>query len=234
MEQPVNAGYLKGFFSVGKQYNKDGQWKLACCLCEKPTSISTGDGRTQNVLNHLARMHLDVLTPIVMKEVIKSWAKSDEVLKEDKKLPVTAKRSFDAMEVDSKCIKRVFAEWLIADGLPFNALEGRGFHQLLTFLRPDIESYPGRRTVIKELPIMTSQLEITLRVEMETALAVSVQDFELPYFASMSALLRKNSEEKNGLHGRSARETTPNHWRHFLCSHRHQHRRRLHRHQHRH
>ena len=88
------------------------------------------------------------------------------------------------MEVDSKCIKRVFAEWLIADGLPFNALEGRGFHQLLTFLRPDIESYPGRRTVIKELPIMTSQLEITLRVEMETALAVSVQDFELPYFAS--------------------------------------------------
>ena len=42
-------------------------------------------------------MHLDVsVTPIVMKEVIKSWAKSDEVLKEDKKLPVTAKRSFDA------------------------------------------------------------------------------------------------------------------------------------------
>ena len=85
-----------------------------------------------------------------MKEVIKSLAKSEE--KEEKPLqPFTAKRLHAPAhtEIGPTTPKRVLAEWLIADGLPFNALEGRGFHQLFTFLRPNID-YPGRHTALKE------------------------------------------------------------------------------------
>ena len=169
----VTAGYLKGLFSVGKQFNKDCHWKMQCLLCQN--HISTGECRGQNLLIHLARAHVESIDSSVMKEVIKSLVKSEEKDEKPSQPVSSAKRQApDHTEIDPQRLKRVLAEWLIADGLPFHALEGRGFHQLVTLLRPDLE-YPGRQTVLKELPLMVVDLQSVLRKEMETAVAVSIQ-----------------------------------------------------------
>ena len=170
----VTSGYLKGLFSVGKQFNKDCHWKMQCLLCQN--FISTGECRAQNLLIHLARAHVESIDSSVMKEVIKSLVKSEEKDEKPSQPISSAKRLHapDHTEIDPQRLKRVLAEWLIADGLPFHALEGRGFHQLVTLLRPDLE-YPGRQTVLKELPLMVVDLQSVLRKEMETAVAVSIQ-----------------------------------------------------------
>ena len=61
----VTNGYLKECqFTLGKNYSKEGNWKLECRLCRK--EIVTGDGRTQNVLMHLARQHVDSIDATVL------------------------------------------------------------------------------------------------------------------------------------------------------------------------
>ena len=178
----VNAGYLKGVYSVGKQYNKDGNWALQCNLCSDKKLITSGDCRTQNPLLHLARVHLEspAITPLVLKEMIKVFTKPEEKAKTKPVLPCSSaiKRphpSVDIMpELDAQRLKRVLAEWLVSDGIPFNALEGKGFHHMVTFLHPNLE-YPGRHTVLKELPLMVSELEIFLRHVLHTSVAVSIQ-----------------------------------------------------------
>ena len=79
----VKDGFLKECFSLGSEYNNKGSWKLQCLYCQK--EISTGEGRTQNVLMHLARQHLDLLDLTVIKEVVKVLATPD---KEEKINPV--------------------------------------------------------------------------------------------------------------------------------------------------
>jgi len=173
----VKNGYLKECFTLGQNYSKEGNWKLQCLYCQK--DIATGEGRTQNVLMHLARQHLDSISVTVLREIVKSNSTQE---KEEKITPLARlgfessgvkRSSSDAFsKVDAPSLRRTMAEWLIADGLPFYAIEGRGFHNLVKFLRPDVQ-YPGRLTVMQELPLLVSELQLTLQQHIEKMLAVS-------------------------------------------------------------
>ena len=178
----VTNGYLKECFTLGKNYSREGNWKLECRLCRK--EIVTGEGRTQNVLMHLSRQHVDSIDATVLREIVKMFATHE---KEEKLTPVTARLGFESSgvkrsshdashdavsKIDAHSLRRALAEWMIADGLPFYAIEGRGFHNLMNLLRPDIE-YPGRLTVMKELPLLANELQLTLRLKIESMLAIS-------------------------------------------------------------
>ena len=185
----VNVGYLKGFFSLGENYAKEGKWKLHCTFCQK--DIATGEGRPQNALLHLARQHVDLVNASVMKEIIKCLLTKEK--EEENLIPTSAlrlgstpKRSSSDMcsNVDPQSLRRVMAEWIIADGLPFFAIEGRGFHNLMNFLRPDVD-YPGRLTVMKELPLLASELLFKLQEQIKSMLAVS---FTLDFWSAKDKL----------------------------------------------
>ena len=168
----IKDGYLLGLITIGPQYSKDGNWRVTCNGCKK--LISTGEGRTQNVLIHLARTHLESLSTLVLREVIKSLLTQQEKPEDTRQITPTVKRSSSSFaEITPQALLRALAEWIIADGLPFNALEGRGFHQLMTLLRPDI-NYPGRHTVLKELAVLAHELEGTLTQALKTAVAISI------------------------------------------------------------
>ena len=168
----IKDGYLLGLITIGPQYSKDGNWKVTCNGCKK--LISTGEGRTQNVLIHLARTHLESLSALVLREVIKSLLPQQEKPEDTWQITPAVKRSSSSFaEITPQSLLRALAEWIIADGLPFNALEGRGFFQLITLLRPDL-SFPGRHHVLKELAVLAHELEDTLTQELKTAVAISV------------------------------------------------------------
>ena len=82
--------------------------------------------------------------------------------KEEKLTPVTARLAFESSGVkrsshdafskfDTHSLRRALAEWMIADGLPFYAIEGRGFHNLMNLLRPDSSSSRRAAAAAKSL-----------------------------------------------------------------------------------
>ncbi len=89
----VKNGYLKECFTLGQNYSKEGNWKLQCLYCQK--DIATGEGRTQNVLMHLARQHLDSISVTVLREIVKSNSTQE---KEEKITPL-ARLGFESSGV---------------------------------------------------------------------------------------------------------------------------------------
>ena len=86
--------------------------------------------------------------------------------KEEKLTPVTARLGFESSgvkrsshdashdavsKIDTHSLRRALAEWMIADGLPFYAIEGRGFHNLMNLLRPDSSSSRRAAAAAKSL-----------------------------------------------------------------------------------
>jgi hypothetical protein len=124
------------------------------------------------LLLFLARQHLDSINTTVLKEIVKSLAHPE---KEEKPKPGPSnvvKRSSADTKIEPHSLNRRLAEWIVADGLPFHAIEGRGFHNLMNLLRPDVD-YPGRLTVMKQLPIMASEVQVKIQQQIRKMLAVS-------------------------------------------------------------